>query len=236
MAAHHYLGSLPKIGHTVWYVASEHDEWLALLCFSAAALKCGVRDRWIGWDFRHQYDRLNLVANNSRFLILPHCHQHNLASKVLSLCRRRIQTDWQERFGFPLLMLETFVDPSRFVGTIYQAANWHYVGDTLGYRRVRDGYSNTRQTPKRVFVQTLQRNARRLLAQPILNERYRTGVPRMQLTAEQMQSLPAFFQDITDPRRAAGRRHPLRAVLAISAAAVLCALAATRPSPIGPKP
>jgi len=72
MQSHHYLGALPKIGNTLWYVATWEGEWLALLSFSAAALKCGVRDRWIGWDYRHQYDRLNLIANNSRFLILPH--------------------------------------------------------------------------------------------------------------------------------------------------------------------
>ena len=222
MQCYHYLGALPKIGNTVWYVASWDDEWVALLSFSAAALKCGVRDRWIGWDFRHQYDRLNLIANNSRFLILPHHHHKNLASRVLSLCQRRIQGDWVERFGYSLLLLETFVDPTRFVGTIYRAANWQYVGDTRGYQRIRSGYSQTRHTPKWVFVQPLQRNARVLLSRPRLNERYQTGAPRMKLTAEQMQSLPEFFSPITDPRRAQGRRHPLQAVLAIATAAVLC--------------
>ena len=144
---------MPKIGNTLWYVATWIGEWVAGLSFSAAAWKCGARDRWIGWDFRHQYDRLNLIANNSRFLILPHCHYKNLASKALSLCRRRIQADWLERFGYPLLLLETFVDPTRFAGTIYRAANWHYVGDTLGYRRIRGGYSQIHQSPKLVFVQ-----------------------------------------------------------------------------------
>ena len=71
MARHHYLGALAKIGETVWYVAIWRQQWVAQLSLSAAALKCGVRDRWIGWDFRSQYGRLNLIANNSRFLILP---------------------------------------------------------------------------------------------------------------------------------------------------------------------
>lgn len=222
MGDHHYLGALPKIGHTIWYIATADAQWVALLCFSAAALKCGARDRWIGWNYRHQFDRLNLIANNSRFLILPDYHHKNLASRVLSLCRRRLQRDWQERFGFPVLLLETFVDPSRFTGTIYHAANWICVGDTLGYRRVQGGYSTTPQTPKRVFVQPLRRNARTLLAHPLLHERYQTGAPRMMLSAQQMESLPAFFEQIPDPRRAQGRRHPLRAVLAICAGAILC--------------
>jgi hypothetical protein len=69
LQAHHYLGPLPKIGHTLWYVATCRRQWLALLNFCAPALKCAARDRWIGWDFRHQYDRLHLIANNARFLI-----------------------------------------------------------------------------------------------------------------------------------------------------------------------
>jgi len=118
MQAHHYLGALPKIGETLWYVASYRSEWVALLSFSAAAWKCAVRDRWIGWDYRHQYDRLKLVANNSRFLILPDWHRPNLGSRTLALCERRLPSDWQERFGHPLLLVETFVDPERFHGTV----------------------------------------------------------------------------------------------------------------------
>lgn len=224
MQRHHYLGSLPKIGNTLRYVATYDEHWVALISFSAAALKCSARDHWIGWGYRHQYDRLHLVANNSRFLILPDYHYPNLASKVLSLCRRRIQRDWQSAFGFPLLLLETFVDPSRFQGTLYRAANWQYVGDSQGYQRTRTGYSNTKSTPKRVFVLPLQRNARKLLAHPRLLPLYQSGLPRMKLSADQMRSLPEFFQHITDPRRAQGRRHPIGSVLAVAAAAVLCGM------------
>ena len=72
IAQAHYLGALPKIGETLWYMASFRGGWVALLSFSAAAWKCTVRDRWIGWNFRLQFDRLKLIANNRRFLILPH--------------------------------------------------------------------------------------------------------------------------------------------------------------------
>jgi len=152
---HHYLGSLPKIGHTLRYVARYQGQWLALLSFSAAALKCAARDHWIGWHFRYQYDRLHLIANNSRFLILPEHHYPNLASRILSLCEHRIAGDWQKHFGYPLLLLETFVDPRYFHGTIYRAANWLHLGETRGFRRTREGYSTTAQYPKKVFVRAL---------------------------------------------------------------------------------
>jgi Druantia protein DruA/DDE_Tnp_1-associated len=226
MAAHHYLGFLPKIGETLWYVATYCNEWVALLTFSAAAWKCAVRDRWIGWDFHHQYDyeRLKLIANNSRFLILPDWHRPNLGSKILSLCQRRLPSDWQERFGHRLVLLETFVDPQRFQGTVYRAANWSYLGLTRGYRRTPQGYSATVQSPKKVFVRPLQTDARTVLSQPVLGSPYRQGVPKIMLSAQQMRSLPDFFIDIADPRRAQGRRHPLTAVLAIACGAILCGM------------
>ncbi len=224
MQSYHYLGALPKIGNTIWYVATNDDQWVALISYSAAALKCAVRDNWIGWGFRHQYDRLHLVANNSRFLILPQHHYKNLASKILSLCKRRIQHDWLNRFGYPLLLMETFVDPSRFVGTIYQAANWKFIGKTKGYQRTRKGYSNTRHTPKLVFVQALQRNTRILLSGHCLANRFKTGGSKMKLTAEQMCSLSGFFSEIKDPRRAQGKRHHVHVVLALAAGAILCGM------------
>jgi hypothetical protein len=224
MGAHHYLGGLPKIGETLWYVASYRGEWVALLSFSAAAWKCGVRDRWIGWDGRRQYARLKLLANNSRFVILPGWHRRNLGSKTLALCRKRLPADWRTRFGHPLVLIETFVDPTRFQGTVYRAANWVYLGNSRGYRRVRGGYSGTARSPKQVFVQVLQRDARKILAQPVLPPSYHMGALKMMLKAEHMWSLPECFGDIPDPRQAQGRRHRLAVVLAIAAGATLCGM------------
>ncbi len=221
---HHYLGDLPKIGETLWYVATWREQWLALLSFSASALKCAVRDRWIGWSFRQHYGRLKLVVNNSRFLILPDWHLYNLGSRVLSLCERCLRRDWEEAFGHGVVLLETFVDPQRHRGTVYRAANWIYVGDTRGFRRTHTGYTATPQSPKMVFLKPLQSDARTVLCGTILSPPYRLGGTTMKLTADQMRSLPSFFSPIPDPRRAQGRRHRLSSVLGLAAGAVLCGM------------
>jgi hypothetical protein len=224
MHQHHYLGALPKISETLWYVASWGEAWVALLSFSASALKCAARDRWIGWDFRQRYSRLKLVANNSRFLILPEWHAPNLGSRVLGLCQRRVGRDWEEAFGHGVVLLETFVAPQRFRGTVYRAANWIYVGNTRGFRRTRLGYSASPQSPKMVFVSPLRADARELLCSATLPPPYRIGESKIMLSAAQMESLPSFFAALPDPRRAQGKRHRLSTVLGIAAGAVLCGM------------
>lgn len=224
MQEHHYLGALPRISETLWHVAVHGEQWVALLSFSAPALKCSARDRWIGWTFHHQYDRLKLITNNSRFLILPEWHFPNLASRILSLSRKRLPNDWQTAFGHPLVLLETFVDPQRFHGTIYKADNWIYAGNTKGFRRIKKGYSATAGSPKMVFVKPLIPNAQTLLSQPVLKPNYRTGGKKIMISAHAMESLPDFFRDIPDPRRVQGRRHKLSTVLAIVAGATLCGM------------
>jgi len=224
MQTHHYLGALPKISETLWYIALWRDQWVALLGFSASALKCSARDQWIGWSNRHQYDRLKLVVNNSRFLILPGYHVPNLGSRVLSLCQKRLLSDWQNTFRHPILLLETFVDPQFFNGTVYKAANWLYLGNTKGFRRNGQGYSDKSHSSKMIFVKPLRSDAQKLLAQLILEPQYRTGGNKIMLNADHMNSLPHFFADIPDPRRAQGRRHQLHTVLAIAAGAILCGM------------
>lgn len=224
MATHHYLGDLTKIGETIWYIATQDEQWVALISMSAAALKCGVRDRWIGWDFTTQYGRLKLIANNSRFLILPDWHLPNVGSRVLSLLQRRLVNDWQTRFGHPLFLMETFVDPTRFYGGVYRAANWLELGLTKGYRRTRMGYSTETLAPKRVFIYPLCPHPQMRLRQSDRDQLHITGNPNIMLTADQMNFLPHLFKNIPDPRSALGRRHRLSTVLSIATAATLCGM------------
>ena len=132
--------------------------------------------------------------------------------------------DWQARFGHPLLLLETFVDPRRFHGGVYRAANWIELGLTRGYRRTRAGYSDEAAAPKRVFVRPLCRNPQVQLTQPTRAQLQLTGAPNSRLNAEPMRSLPQCFTLIADPRRAQGRRHRLPVVLGIAAGALLCGM------------
>jgi hypothetical protein len=133
-----------------------------------------------------------------------------------------LQGDWQVYFGHPLLLVETFVDPARFHGTLYKASNWLYLGNTQGFSRTREGYSTTATAPKMLFVILLQADARDVLSRALLESPYQSGTPKLMLSAKKMHSLYDFFTDIPDPRRAQGRRHSLPTVLAISTAAVLC--------------
>ena len=167
MDQHHYLGALPKIGETLWYVATIKSEWVALLVFSVSALKIRTRDQWIGWNYRHQNSRLKLVANNHRFLILPHIKLKNPGSKTLSLCLKRLSSDWLKSFGHPVVLVETFVDPSKFDGIVYKASNWKYIGDTRGFSRKKRTYVYTGDK-KMIFVKELVYNAKQVLSQPVL--------------------------------------------------------------------
>jgi hypothetical protein len=219
MQENHYLGALRPIGETLWYVATYHAQWVALLSFSAAALKVAARDQWIGWSHRQQYARLPLLANNTRFCVLPMWRRPNLASRTLALCERRIAQDWSAAFGHSVLLLETFVD-GRHHGTVYRAANWILAGETRGFRRVVGGYSATTHEPKKIFVRPLHPGARARLCQAGF-EPNMEGKKRM-LKVEQLRELPGLFREVPDPRGVTGRQHPLETVLAVAAGAYLC--------------
>lgn len=161
---HHYLGALKPVGERLYYAAVDaQGRWVALLLFSAAARHLKHRDLWMGWTRAQRDRRLSLVVNNSRFLILPERSVPNLGSRVLRLNLDRLSDDWQARYGHPVLVVETFVDPEQFCGTVYTANGWQELGLTDGWGRCRRDYYVQHDKPKRLFVRELVPKARRSL-------------------------------------------------------------------------
>lgn len=155
IANYHYLGYTPLVGAQRRYlIHSERHGCLGALGFSAAARRVAVRDRWIGWSDAARAEHLQRVVSNTRFVILPWVQVRNLASKVLGMACRRVVEDWEEIYGYRPVMLESFVEQSRFTGTSYRAANWLELGSTQGRGR-QDREHRCRVTPKRVFVYPL---------------------------------------------------------------------------------
>ena len=129
---YHYLGHKALPGAQLRYWVYAGNRLVALLGFGAAAWQCAPRDQFIGWTHEQRQKNLHLVVNNARFLILPWVWSANLASKILGLAARQLAEDWQRRYGFRPLLLETFVEKDRFTGACYRVANWHQVGQTKG--------------------------------------------------------------------------------------------------------
>jgi hypothetical protein len=155
LARHHYLGFRGSVGENMAYLARDrHGRDLACLLFGAAAWKTKPRDHWIGWDAATRARRLSLLANNSRFLILPWVHVPHLASHLLGNSARRLAADWQARYGHPVHLLETFVEHQRFKGTCYRAANWTCVGQTQGRTR-QDRAGDIRVPVKDIYLYAL---------------------------------------------------------------------------------
>ena len=129
---HHYLGYSRPVGESLKYLISAGARPVACLAWSSAPRHLGSRDRYIGWDKQARLKNIRLLAYNTRFLILPWVTVAHLASHILGRMARMISADWQRLYAHPIYFLETFIDPQRFRGTCYRAANWIYLGDTTG--------------------------------------------------------------------------------------------------------
>lgn len=133
---YHYLGFRGHVGENLAYLVRDcGGRPLACSLFGAPAWKCRPRDEFIGWSPAARSARLSLLTSNTRFLILPWVRVQHLASHVLGLIARRLSADWEAAYGHPILLIESFVDRSRFAGTCYRAANWICVGATQGRGR-----------------------------------------------------------------------------------------------------
>jgi hypothetical protein len=159
---YHYLKYKPLPGAQMRYLLFHGSYLLAVLGFSAAAWKVAPRDRFIGWDDGQRRHNLYRIVNNSRFLILPWVKVRNLASCILAAAAKRLPNDWTQRYGYEPVLLETFVERSRFRGTCYRAANWIHVGDTQGRGKL-DRQHRGLSTVKHIYVYPLRKNFRHKL-------------------------------------------------------------------------
>jgi hypothetical protein len=163
ISRYHYLGYRGTVGENMKYVVFDRrGRPLSCVLFGSAAWKVACRDDYIGWDRGCRESRLHLVTNNMRFLILPWVKVSHLASHVLGRIVRRIGGDWKEIYGHEVVLLESFVDVSRFRGTCYRAANWVYMGRTKGRTR-NDRYNCIRVSQKDVYLYPLMSRFREIL-------------------------------------------------------------------------
>lgn len=230
MQGRHPLGNPQIAGHRIKYVVERRGKAIALACFSACAYHLADRDRWIGWTPEQATQRRHLVVQNSRFLILPHEgeNRRNLASRILGQFKKRLSDDWQERFGHPVLLFETFVDPAYYRGTCYKASGWTVVGRTRGFRRDTQNFYLHDSTPKDIWVRCLRPDAREILKAPELPEDlacYEKPLPPKRVAArlgvDGLHSLFLALQALPDVRRTQGRRYPIGCCLAILTCGVL---------------
>jgi len=129
---HHYLGYTQPVGEHLKYLVFAQGRPIACMAWSSAPRHLGSRDRFIGWDKQARLKNIGLLAYNTRFLILPWMSVAHLASHILGRMARTLSADWQRLYGHPIYYLETFIDPQRFRGTCYRAANWKVLGVTTG--------------------------------------------------------------------------------------------------------
>lgn len=226
LAQEHYLHQPLLAGETLRYVAELDGQWVALLTFSAASLHLKAREKWIRWTARQRARRLTMIANNSRFLVLLDRQRYpNLGSRILGLGLRRLSPDWQEQWGHPILVVETFVDESRFRGTCYRACGFEMVGPTAGFARASRDFYQYHGQPKQLYLRELQPGGRQLLRQARWPEELAQFEANLAgpcpFRGPSLERLLDRFRALPDARSGHGLRHQQRFVLACAAVSTL---------------
>lgn len=222
----HYLHDATLVGEHLRYAVTYRGEWLAVGTWSACAFHIKARDEFIAWTAEQCRRRRPLIANNSRLLVLPECHYPNLVSRFMKLMLGRLSTDWQEHWGHPIAMVETFVDPQFFQGTAYKVSGWSHLGLTAGWKRDAADFYLKHETPKQVWVRELTKNARVKLRAATLPAQWVKGeldlIPRCRFKAKEIQSLmELLLKEVPEFRRAQSLAYPVAGLVAL----VLMALA-----------
>ena len=223
---HHYLGAGRPVGDYLRQVVTWKGKVVALLVWGPACYALKDRDLWISWSACQRIERLKLVVQNRRFLLLiPKGAARNLASQVLGAALRVLRQHWQECFGYRPLLAETFTDLEAYAGTCYKASNWEPVGWSAGYRRHRADFYVPNERPKRLWLRPLVPQAREQLRALQVPEESRGGLVtapsgQLPIKEQEVQSLRQGFVKAPDPR-ASNTQYRTPAVLTIIALALL---------------
>jgi predicted transposase YbfD/YdcC len=225
LTEHHYLKNAHLVGEQLRYALTWRGQWLAVATWSAAALHLKPRDRFIGWSADQRRQRLPLVVNNSRLYVLEDGHYPNLVSRFMRLMLARLSADWAARWGHPVVLAETFVDPQRYRGTAYRVSGWSALGGTRGWQRSAVDFYEKHDQPKQVWVRELVKHACVRLRAPELPPAWAAGLrpvfPRCTAKAREMASLIARLErDGPEFRRRQALAYPLAGMLALIAMAL----------------
>lgn len=226
LAQKHYLGAATPVGDFLRQVVVRDGQWVALLIWGPAALKLKDRDRWINWNRTQQLERLKLLVQNRRYLLLhERGSEPNLASQALAAACRALPEHWHQRFGYRPLIAESFTDPEAYAGTCYKASGWEPVGFSAGYRRHRADYFQPNERPKRLWLKELSAQARASICAAHLPAECAAAVVAaphglLPLNSAQQHSLLEVFCAAPEPR-GRNRRFRIGPLLSIVAMALL---------------
>lgn len=217
---HHYLHNVSLVGEHLRYAFIYKGRWLAVATWSAAAFHIKDRDQFIGWSGEQCRRRRALVANNSRLLVMPDCHYPNLISRFMKLMLERLSADWQKRWGHPLGLVETFVDPRYYRGTAYKVSGWCHLGKTAGWKRDANDFYEKNEAPKQIWVRELVKKACVKLRAPHLPAEWAKveEAARVRCTAKapEIRSLmESLLQEVPEFRRAQALAYPLPGLVAL---------------------
>ena len=216
---HHYLKSATLVGEHLRYVATYRGEWLALMAFSAGSFNLRYREQFIGWSLEQRRRRLGLVVNNSRFLVLPECHYPNLPSRLLKLVLNRLSEDWQQRWGHPVALVETFVNPEFFRGTTYKVSGWSELGPTSGFGRCAQDFYEAHDQPKQLWVKELVKGACQKLRAAVLPAQWavveQQSTPRCNTKVKEIESLISQLNELPEFRTHKGLFYPIAGMMAL---------------------
>jgi len=226
LADHHYLGAGRPVGDYLRQVVEREGKPVALLVWGPACYALKDRDLWISWSASQRLERLKLVVQNRRFLVLAEKgHSPNLASQAMGAALRALPEQWHQQFGYRPLLAESFTDPEAYAGTCYKASNWEAVGYSAGYSRHRADFYIPNERPKRLWLRALVAEARQQLRSVELPEQCLAGLVAapsgtLPVNAQQLGSLLEVFRNGPDPRDA-NTRYRIGPVLTLIAIALL---------------